>query len=167
MVEGVRRQATDELVASALARNADIRVAVARIEENGCQPARGEPRSCRKSIWAQRLAQRISTTTATPPAAERRSSAIIVRLALNTAFEIDSGENSGGRWRRRAHWHLARAMQRRGHAVAGGPHDAGVLLAALTGPAACIHALNARQSRRRAGPGAPGGQPAALPPIWS
>ena len=80
----------DELVASALARNADIRVAVARIEETDANLREaGAAFLPEIDLGAAGSRQRISTTTATPTPAGTAVIRNNVRLALNTAFEID------------------------------------------------------------------------------
>ena len=80
----------DELVASALARNADIRVAVARIEETDANLREaGAAFLPEIDLGVAGSRQRISTTTATPTPAGTAVIRNNVRLALNTAFEID------------------------------------------------------------------------------
>jgi multidrug efflux system outer membrane protein len=79
----------DELVSAALARNADIRIAVARIEETDAQLREaGVAFLPQVDIGAQGSRQRFSTSTAAsfPGVPTIRNN---VRLALSTAFEVD------------------------------------------------------------------------------
>ncbi len=80
----------DELVASALARNADIRVAVARIEETDANLREaGAAFLPEINLGSTGSRQRFSTTQATPAFSGVPIIRNNVRLALNTAFEID------------------------------------------------------------------------------
>ena len=80
----------DELVASALARNADIRMAVARIEETDANLREaGAAFLPEIDLGAAGSRQRFSTTAATPIFAGVPVIRNNVRLALNTSFEID------------------------------------------------------------------------------
>ena len=80
----------DELVANAIARNADIRAAVARIEETDANLREaGAAFLPEISLGAAGSRQRFSTTQATPVFAGVPVIRNNVRLALNTSFEID------------------------------------------------------------------------------
>ena len=80
----------DDLVASALARNTDIRVAVARIEETDANLREaGAAFLPEIDLGAAGSRQRFSTTQATPVFPGIPIIRNNVRLALNTAFEID------------------------------------------------------------------------------
>lgn len=80
----------DELVANAIARNADIRAAVARIEETDANLREaGAAFLPEISLGAAGSRQRFSTTQATPVFAGVPVIRNNVRLALNTSFELD------------------------------------------------------------------------------
>jgi multidrug efflux system outer membrane protein len=80
----------NQLIASALERNADIRVAVARIEETDANLREvGAAFLPEVNLGASGSRQRISTTTATPFPAGASVIRNNVRLALNSSFEID------------------------------------------------------------------------------
>ena len=110
-------QRLDELVASALARNADMRIAVARIEETDANLREaGAAFLPEVDLDAAPQRQRLSALTATPVPSSVPLVRNDIRLTLGTSFELDFW----GKLRRSARSH---ARARIGFALRAGSRD--------------------------------------------